>query len=185
LKELVALANATTGGLSYGTSGNASIVHLAGELLKQQSNSNFVHVPYKGGAPAVADALAGHIPLTFASAASINQHLKAGTLVALGVPSATRSAAYPDIPTFKESGIPGIELNSWVGIMAPAKTPAAIVDKLNAAIKTALADKDVQDRLIKQGCDPLQNTPQQFAALLKDDLATWEKIVKDSGARVD
>ena len=185
LKELVALANATTGGLSYGTSGNASIVHLAGELLKQQSNSNFVHVAYKGGGPAVADALAGHIPLTFASAASINQHLKAGKLVALGVPSATRSAAYPDIPTFKESGIPGIELNSWVGIMAPAKTPEAIIAKLNKEINAVLQDPAVKDKLLGSGIEAANVTPAQFGQEIKRDLEMYKPVVEKAGIKVN
>lgn len=185
LKELTALANATPGGMSYGTSGNASIVHLAGELLKQQSNSNFVHVAYKGGGPAVADALAGHIPLTFASAASINQHLKAGKLVALGVPSATRSAAYPDIPTFKESGIPGIELNSWVGIMAPAKTPAAIVAKLNKEINAVLQDPAVKAKLLGSGIEAANVSPAQFGDEIKRDLAMYKPVVEKAGIKVN
>ena len=185
LKELVALANATPGGLSYGTSGNASIVHLAGELLKQQSNSNFVHVAYKGGGPAVADALAGHIPLTFASAASINQHMKAGKLVALGVPSATRSVAYPDIPTFKESGIPGIELNSWVGIMAPAKTPAAVITKLNQEINAVLQDPAVKAKLLGSGIEAANVTPVQFGDEIKRDLAMYKPVVEKAGIKVN
>lgn len=185
LKELVALANATPGGLSYGTSGNASIVHLAGELLKQQSNSNFVHVAYKGGGPAVADALAGHIPLTFASAASINQHLKAGKLVALGVPSATRSAAYPDIPTFKESGIPGIELNSWVGIMAPAKTPANIIEKLNKEINAVLQDPAVKAKLLGSGIEASNVTPAQFGQEIQRDLEMYKPVVEKAGIKVN
>ena len=185
LKELVALANATPGGLSYGTSGNASIVHLAGELLKQQSNSNFVHVAYKGGGPAVADALAGHIPLTFASAASINQHLKAGKLVALGVPSATRSAAYPDIPTFKESGIPGIELNSWVGIMAPAKTPANIIAKLNKEINAVLQDPAVKAKLLGSGIEASNDTPAQFGQEIQRDLEMYKPVVEKAGIKVN
>lgn len=185
LKELVALANATPGGMSYGTSGNASIVHLAGELLKQQSNSNFVHVAYKGGGPAVADALAGHIPLTFASAASINQHLKAGKLVALGVPSASRSAAYPDIPTFKESGIPGIELNSWVGIMAPAKTPAPIIAKLNREINAVLQDPAVKAKLLGSGIEAANVTPSQFGDEIKRDLEMYKPVVEKAGIKVN
>lgn len=185
LKELVSLANATPGGLSYGTSGNASIVHLAGELLKQQSNSNFVHVAYKGGGPAVADALAGHIPLTFASAASINQHMKAGKLVALGVPSATRSVAYPDIPTFKESGIPGIELNSWVGIMVPAKTPAAVITQLNKEINAVLQDPAVKAKLLGSGIEAANATPVQFGDEIKRDLAMYKPVVEKAGIKVN
>lgn len=185
LKELVALANATPGGLSYGTSGNASIVHLAGELLKQQSNSNFVHVAYKGGGPAVADALAGHIPLTFASAASINQHLKAGKLVALGVPSATRSAAYPDIPTFKESGIPGIELNSWVGIMAPAKTAVAIIAKLNKEINAVLQEPAVKEKLLGSGIEAANMTSAKFGEEINRDLAMYKPVVEKAGIKVN
>ena len=185
LQELIALAKATPGGLSYGTSGNASLVHLAGELLKQKTNANFEHVPYKGGGPAVADALAGHIPLTFASAASINQHLKAGKLVAMGVPSTTRSAAYPDIPTFKESGIPGIELNSWVGIMAPAQTPPAIIAKLNKEINAVLQDPAVKEKLLGSGIEAANVTPAQFGDEIKRDLEMYKPVVETAQIKVN
>lgn len=185
LQELVALANATPGGLSYGTSGSASIVHLAGELLKQKTNANFEHVPYKGGGPAVADALAGHIPLTFASAASINQHMKAGKLVAMGVPSATRSLAYPDIPTFKESGVAGLELNSWVGIVAPAKTPAAIIAKLNKEINAVLQDPAVKEKLLGSGIEAVNLTPTQFGEEIKRDLTMYKSVVEQAQIKVN
>jgi tripartite-type tricarboxylate transporter receptor subunit TctC len=129
--------------------------------------------------------LAGHIPLTFASAASINQHMKAGKLVALGVPSATRSTAYPDIPTFKESGIPGIELNSWVGIMAPAKTPAAIVAKLNKEINAVLQDPAVKAKLLGSGIESANTTPVQFGDEIKRDLAMYKPVVEKAGIKVN
>ena len=127
LADVVALSKSNGKGLEYGTSGNGSITHVAGELLKQQSGANLVHVPYKGGGPAAADVLAGHIPLAFASASSVTQYIDAGKLIPIAVPSAKRSVVFPNVPTFVESGVDGVELNSWVGVLAPAKTPPAIV----------------------------------------------------------
>ena len=182
--ELIAQAKANPGKINYASAGNGTLNHLIVEMFKQKVGIDMLHVPYKGAAAAATDVAGGQVPVSVQSAPSSLSLLASGKNKALAVTNEKRIAALPNTPSISET-IPGFGSTPWYGILAPAGTPAAIVDKLNAAIKTALADKDVQDKLIKQGCEALQNTPQQFAALLKDDLATWEKIVKDSGARVD
>jgi tripartite-type tricarboxylate transporter receptor subunit TctC len=182
--ELIAQAKANPGKINYASAGNGTLNHLIVEMFKQKAGIDMQHVPYKGASAAATDVAGGTVPVSVQSAPSSLSFLASGKIKALAVTNEKRIAALPNTPSISET-IPGFGSTPWYGILAPAGTPAAIVDKLNAAIKTALADKDVQDKLIKQGCEALQNTPQQFAALLKDDLATWEKIVKDSGARVD
>ena len=184
VNELIAQAKANPGKINYASAGNGTLNHLIVEMFKQKAGIDMQHVPYKGASAAATDVAGGTVPVSVQSAPSSLSFLASGKIKALAVTNEKRIAALPNTPSISES-IPGFGSTPWYGILAPVGTPAAIVDKLNAAIKTALADKDVQDKLIKQGCEALQNTPQQFAALLKDDLATWEKIVKDSGARVD
>ena len=184
VNELIAQAKANPGKINYASAGNGTLNHLIVEMFKQKAGIDMQHVPYKGASAAATDVAGGTVPVSVQSAPSSLSFLASGKIKALAVTNEKRIAALPNTPSISET-IPGFGSTPWYGILAPAGTPAAIVDKLNAAIKTALADKDVQDKLIKQGCEALQNTPQQFAALLNDDLATWEKIVKDSGARVD
>jgi tripartite-type tricarboxylate transporter receptor subunit TctC len=184
VNELIAQAKASPGKINYASAGNGTLNHLIVEMFKQKVGIDMQHVPYKGAAAAATDVAGGQVPVSVQSAPSSWALLASGKIKALAVTNEKRIAALPNTPSISET-IPGFGSTPWYGILAPAGTPAAIVDKLNAAIKTALADKDVQGKLIKQGCDPLQNTPQQFAALIKNDLSTWEKIVKDSGARVD
>lgn len=185
LQDVIALSKSQAGGLSYGTSGNGSITHIAGELLKQRTGANLTHVPYKGGGPAVADVLAGHIPLAFSSAASISGHLKSGKLVPIGVPSAKRSPQYPDIPTFAESGVPRFELNSWVGIVAPAKTPKPILDKLNTELNAVLNDPAVRDKLAGSGIGAAPGTSESFASVIKNELATYGTVISTAGIKVE
>jgi tripartite-type tricarboxylate transporter receptor subunit TctC len=184
LREVIELSKTREGGLFYGTSGTGSLVHLAGELLKQRTGANLVHVPYKGGAPAIADAIAGHIPLAFASAASLQQHLKAGKLKAIAVPSGKRSHEFPDIPTFSESGVPNFDINSWVGLVAPARTPKPIVERLNAELNAALSDVGVRDRLAASGIAATPGTPEAFADVIHNDLALYGTIVKTAGIKM-
>jgi tripartite-type tricarboxylate transporter receptor subunit TctC len=185
LRELIELSKTQPGGVSYGTSGTGSIVHLAGELLKQRTGANLVHIPYKGGAPAIADALAGHTPLAFASAASVQQHLKAGHLKALGVPSGKRSRQYPEIPTFAESGVADFDINSWVGLVAPAKTPRAIVERLTAELNTALADPEVRAKLEVSGIAATPGTAESFSATIRKELALYGGVVKIAGIKAN
>lgn len=185
LAEVIALSKKEPGGLSYGTSGTGSITHIAGELLKQRSGANLTHVPYKGGGPAVADVLAGHIPLAFASAASIQSHLKSGKLVAIGVPSGKRSPQYPDVATFAEGGVANFDINSWVGIVAPAKTPAPILQRLNAELNAALNDPVVRDKLAASGIGAAPGTAAGFADVIRNELALYGPVVKAAGIKQD
>ena len=185
LQEMVATSKTTNGGLSFGTSGNASITHLAGELLKDKSGANLVHIAYKGGGPAAADVVAGHTPLALSSASAVSQYIQSGKLIALGVPSATRSVAFPNIPTFTESGIKGVELNSWVGIVAPGGTPAAIIAKLNTEINAVLAEPAVKDRLLVSGIVAAQMSPQAFGEEIRNDYALYGQVVKQAGIKVN
>lgn len=182
--ELIAQAKANPGKINYASAGNGTLNHLIMEMFKQKVGIDMMHVPYKGAAAAATDVASGQVPVSVQSAPSSLTLISAGKIKALAVTNEKRIAALPNVPSISET-IPGFGSTPWYGILAPAGTPAAIVDKLNAAIKTALADKDVQEKLIKQGCEALTSTPAQFTTLLKDDLANWQKIVKDSGARVD
>ena len=185
LKEMVAASKTNPQGLSFGTSGNGSITHVAGELLKEKSGANLVHIAYKGGGPAAADVTAGHTPLAFSSASSVSQYIQSGKLVALGVPSAKRSVAFPDIPTFAESGIAGVELNSWVGILAPTGTSPAIIEKLNREINAVLADPAVKERLLVSGIIAAQGSPADFAQEIQKDFALYGKVIEQAGIKVN
>ena len=185
LREVIALSKNEPGGLSYGTSGTGSITHIAGELLRQRSGANLTHVPYKGGGPAVADALGGHIPLAFASAASVQQHIKAGRLNVIGVPSGKRSKQFPEIATFAESGVPNFDINSWVGILAPAKTPIAILDRLNTELNAALNDAEVRDKLALSGISATPGSAQSLGEVIKRELAMYGPVVKAAGIKPD
>ena len=185
LRELIALAKAKPGSLSYGTSGTGNTPHLVGEMLNLRAGTDFQHIPYKGGAQAIADAVGGQIPLVFTAIASAQQFLKAGKLKALGVTSRQRVAALPDTPTFIESGLPDFVVNSWIGILAPAKTPRPIVERLQHDIAAVLKDPDVQARYAVLGNEPVGNTPDEYAAQIKADLAQWGEIVKRAGVRIE
>ena len=185
LADVVALSKSNGKGLEYGTSGNGSITHVAGELLKQQSGANLVHVPYKGGGPAAADVLAGHIPLAFASASSVTQYIDAGKLIPIAVPSAKRSVVFPNVPTFVESGVDGVELNSWVGVLAPAKTPPAIVEFLNKEINSLLNTDEVKEQLQISGIIASPGTPEAFAAEITRDFKVYGPVTKKAGIKAN
>ena len=174
LRELIALAKAKPGTLSYGTSGTGGTPHLVGEMLNQRAGTDFLHMPYKGGGQAVADAVGGQIPLVFTAIASAGQFIRSGKLKALGITSTARAPAMPDVPTFIESGLPGFVVDSWVGIFAPAKTPRPIVQKLQREIAAVLKEPAVRERFAVLGIEPVGNTPDEFAAQIRADLALWE-----------
>ena len=185
LREFLAYAKSKPGPHPYGTSGTGGTPHLAGELMKQRTGIQMEHIPYKGGGQAMTDVLGGQIPLVFTAIASAQQHVKSGKVVALGVPSAKRSAALPDVPTFVESGIPNFEATSWVGILAPAKTPKPIVDKLQREIAAVLRTDAVRERYATLGIDPVGNTPEQFTEQIRADLARWGEVVKAANIKVE
>ena len=182
VKELMAYAKANPGKVTFGSSGSGTSIHLSGELFKQMAGVDIQHVAYKGSAPAVNDLLGNHIAIMFDNMPSAIGHVKAGKLRPLAVTTAQRSPALPDVPTVAEAGVPGYEATSWFGLLAPAKTPAPVVAKLNAAILKALADPDVKNKLLEQGAEPAGETPAQFAAFIASETVKWGKIVKQSGA---
>ncbi|MDB5921680.1 MAG: putative Bug-like extracytoplasmic solute binding receptor, family [Betaproteobacteria bacterium] len=184
LKELIALAKSKPGLLQYASPGSGSTAHLSAELLKIEAGIDIVHVPYKGAAPGVIDVLGGQVPLMFVSMPSVLGHVKASKLVALGVTSARRSDAAPDVPTFAET-IPRFESSSWYGIVAPANSPRDVIAKLNAAVLASLKAPDVREIFAAQGTDIIGSTPEEFARYIKAELAKWAIVVKKSGARVD
>jgi tripartite-type tricarboxylate transporter receptor subunit TctC len=185
LPELIAYSKAQPGGVAYGTSGTGGTPHLAGELLVQRSGAKLVHVPYKGGGQAIGDVVGGQIPLVYTAIATAQQYVKSGRLKAIAVSSGKRAAALPEVPTFVEGGQPGFVVDSWVGILAPAKTPRPIVDRLQKEIAAVLADPEVKARYEVLGIEPVGNSPDQFAAQIKADLSRWEQVVKQAGIKVD
>lgn len=185
VKELIALAKAKPGQLTFGSSGNGTAVHLAGELLKTQAGIDLVHVPYKGSAQATSDLLSGHISMIFSAAPGAMPYVKAGRLRVLAVTSVRRMPALPDIPTMIEAGVPDYEAESWFGMFAPAGTPNGVIAKLNAAIVEILQTPEMKQRLSDQGAEPVGNTSAQFAVYVKEEMAKWAKVVNASGARVD
>ena len=185
LRELIALAKAKPGTLSYGTSGTGGTPHLVGEMINQRAGTDFLHIPYKGGSQAVADAVGGQVPLVFTAIASAGQFIRSGKLKALGITSTTRVPALPDVPTFIESGLSGFVINSWIGIFAPAKTPRPIVQKLQREIAEVLKEAVVKERFAVLGNEPVGNTPDEFAAQVKTDFALWEGVVKKAKIRIE
>jgi len=183
LQEMIALAK--TKPLAYGTSGTGGTPHLAGELLKQRTGAQLEHIPYKGGGPALADAVGGQIPLVFTAIAGAQQYVRTGRLVALGVPGAKRSSALPDVPTFQESGLAGFDVSSWTGIFAPAATPRPVVERLHKELAAVLQSAFVKERYAVLGIEPVGNTPEAFAAQIREDLVRWEKVVKAANVRVE
>ena len=183
--ELTALAKASPGKLTYGSSGTGGAPHLAGELYARTAGITIVHAPYKGLSPAITDELGGHIQLLFADTGLVLPHIKAGKLRALAVTGARRSALLPDVPTMVEAGVPGYQAGSWYGILAPAGTPAAAITKVNADVKMALANADLQKQLATQGMEPAAMSPEQFGTLLREDYDKWGKLIREAGIKLE
>jgi len=185
LRELIAYAKSKPGTLSYGTSGTGGTPHLAGEMLNQVAGIDLLHIPYKGGGQAIGDVVGGQIPLVFTAVATAQQYVKAGKLKALGVSSAKRSTSLPETPTFVENGLANFVVDSWVGVFAPAKTPAAIVNRLQLELAAVLREPAVRERYAVLGIEPVGNTPEEFAAQIRADLARWALVVRQANIRVD
>ncbi|HTP96153.1 MAG TPA: tripartite tricarboxylate transporter substrate binding protein [Burkholderiales bacterium] len=183
--EFIAYARANPGKLNFASGSTGSAGHLAGELFKTMARVDMTHVPYKGAAPAVTDLLAGQVQLMFDNLASALPNIRAGRLRAIAVTTKKRSAFVPELPTIAESGLPGFDVSTWFGVMAPAATPRPIVNRLHDGIVRALAHPDVKERLAAMGAEPVGDTPEQFGAFVKSEIAKYAKVVKDSGARVD
>jgi tripartite-type tricarboxylate transporter receptor subunit TctC len=189
MADLVAMAKAKPGQIQYASAGNGTLNHLLGEMLKSMAGIDLQHVPYKGVAPALNDVLGGQLPMLFASLPSSLAHIKAGKLRALAVSGTARSPVLPDVPTIAES-VPGYSGTLWIGLFAPAGVPPEVLARLQEGMGKALADQELRDKLEQQGVELAGTaakpvTPEQFGALLNDDLAKWARIVKTSGASVD
>ena len=183
LREFLTIAK--TQNFSYGSAGTGSTPHLAGELLAQRTGIALTHVPYKGGGQAMGDVVGGQIPLVFTAIATAQQFVRSGKLKGLGVSSARRSGSLPDVPTFVESGLEGFVVDSWVGILAPAKTPPPVVARLQKEIAAVLGEPETRERYATLGIEPVANAPEQFAEQIRADLARWEKVVRQAGIRIE
>jgi tripartite-type tricarboxylate transporter receptor subunit TctC len=185
VREVIDYAKANPGKLLNASSSNGSPGHVGGELFKYMSGTDIVHVPYRGGAAAINDLIAGRVHLMFESLNSIAPHARSGTVRALAVSGARRSPGFPELPTVAEAGVPGYEAPTWSGVIAPAAVPRPIVDKLNAAINRAIRSQTFVDRFAMIGDEPAGGTPEEFAEVIRKDSAKWGEVVRRSGARLD
>jgi tripartite-type tricarboxylate transporter receptor subunit TctC len=185
VQELIALAKKEPGKLNYPSGGNGTNSHVAAELFKSLTGTNIVHVPYKGGGPAVIGTVSGEVSLAFLGFDVVLPHVKAGRLRALAITSARRSKLVPDLPTVAESGVPGYQFSSWYGVLAPARTPEEIIMTINHALGRAMRSSDLAERLERDGTDVIVSTPAEFRAHIKSELARWVAVVKQAGIRAD
>jgi tripartite-type tricarboxylate transporter receptor subunit TctC len=184
VKEFIAYAKAHPGQLSFASGGNGTATQLAAELFKSMAGIDMVHVPYKGNGPATVDLLSGRVALMFDQIATGLPHARDGSLRALGVTTATRAPAAPDIPTIAESGLPGYDVTTWHGLVAPAGTPRPIIDRLHAEVVKALNDPTLRQHFIEAGIVPVSSTPEEFAAFTKAEVARWHDVVKAAGVQL-
>ncbi len=185
VREFIALANAKPGQINYASSGIGSPGHLAAVLLESMTKIRITHIPYKGGGPAITDLLAGHVPAFFAVISTGVPHVQAGKVRGLAVTGARRAEALPDVPTIAEAGVPGYEATNWYGLLAPAKTPAAVIDRINREMTAALQAPEVAEGLKSRGIDAAPNSPVEFAAFIRAETAKWRPIVLQSGIKPD
>ena len=185
VKDLIALAKARPRQISIASTGSGGLPHLALELLKNAAKIEVIHVPYKGAAPAVTDLLGGQVSGLFADLPVLQPYITSARLRALAVASPKRSKLLADVPTMTEQGLPSVEAINWYGVLVAAKTPPEVIAKLHDAIVKSLNDTDLREKLVSRGADPIPSTSEQFAAFLKDELAKWGRIAKESGAKID
>ena len=185
VKDLVAHAKANPGKVNYGSAGVGTVSHVSGVYFASAAGIELTHVPYKGTGPALTDLLGGHIPMAFAPIPATHANIAEGKLRGLAVTSAKRSSLLPDVPTIAEAGIPGFEASLYYGLVAPAGTPRPIIDKLNKALRTALASDEVRKRLATDGAEPTPSSPEEYAAQIDREETKWSKVVKDSGAKAE
>ena len=185
LQALIALAKSRPGQLTYGSSGTGNTNHLAGALLCNLAGIQLLHIPYKGAGPATIDLISGQLQLSFHVPLTVIPHTKSGRLKAIAISGKTRAQALPQVPVFAEAGLPAFDMAGWTGIFAPAGTPKEIIDKISAEMARILAAPDVVERLVSQGLEPLISTPEQFATLLKSDMAKFAKLIKDANIRFE
>jgi tripartite-type tricarboxylate transporter receptor subunit TctC len=185
VKELIALAKARPGQINAASTGNGGLPHLVLELFKSETGTQIMHVPYGGAAPATTNTLGGHTQMMVADVPVLLPHAQSGRLRALAITVANRSVLLPDVPTMVEQGVPRVEASNWYGIFVAGKTPRDVIDRLNAGLNKALADKDLRERLTARGAEPLPGTPEQLGAILKADYNRWGPVVKSSGVKLD
>ena len=185
VKELVALARARPGQLNYSGSGMGANAHLAAELFKSMTGTSIVHIPYKSAAPALTDLIAGETQLMFATALSVVPHIKANRVRALGVTTAQRSRSMPELPTIAEAGVPGFEASTWHGVLVPAGTPVAIVERLNVEINRVLQRADARDRLAALGAEIVGGSAKEFADHIQREIPKWAKVIKTIGVQLE
>ncbi|MDB5867156.1 MAG: hypothetical protein JWO70_4962 [Betaproteobacteria bacterium] len=183
VRELIAVSKKQPGQINYGSSGTGSTVHLSAELFQHMTGVKWVHIPYKGGGPAVIELMAGQTQVYFGNLPTVIGYARAGKLRALAVTSLKRSAAEPNIPTVAESGVPGFDVTAWFGVSAPAKTPRAIVERLNTEFVNAIKSPDLRERLAKVGADPVGNTTEQYTAFVQSEITKWDKVIKAAGIK--
>ena len=183
VRELIAFSKQRPGQINYASSGTGTTIHLSAELFQFMTGIKWVHIPYKGGAPAVMDMLAGQTSLMFGSMPTVIQFARNGKLRAIAVTGAKRAPATPDIPTVAESGVPGYEVTAWYGVSAPAKTPPAVVERLNSEMLRALKLPDVREQLKSQGADPVGSTPAQYTAFMQNEISKWAKVIAAAGIK--
>ena len=185
VKEFIAFARARPGQITYASSGNGTSTHLSGELFKVLTKTDLIHVPYKGGGPAVIDLLGGHVQLMFATMPTVMQQVKAGKLRGLAVTGARRFASAPDFPTIAEAGVPGYAVSGWTGMFVPANTPKEITNRLANETAKILLAPGLKERFLAQGAEPSVKMPDEFAAFVEAEIAKWKKVVEFAGARAD
>jgi tripartite-type tricarboxylate transporter receptor subunit TctC len=186
VQEMIAAARSQPGRYAFASVGNGSPSHIAGELLKLRAGIDIVHVPYKGGGPAVADAIGGQVPYIFVSIPAAMSHVRSGKLKPLAVTTLKRSPAAPDVPTLAEAaGIPDYEVDSWYAMFAPAGTPPAIVERLQKAVVTAVQTPEIKQKLLEQGADAVGSTSAELDRVVKTELKKWEQLVRDAKIKVD
>ena len=185
VKELIALVKAKPDSLNYGSSGTGGLSHLSGALLCSMTGITMTHIPYKGGSPALTDLVGGQIQMLFSTILQAQSQLKGGRVRALAVTTARRSAGAPDLPTMQEAGVAGYEVAGWYGMVAPLKTPAAIIARLNTETVKALRAADIKDKLAADGSEPVGSTSEAFSLHIKTEVAKWQKLVKDANIRAE
>jgi len=185
LQELIALAKRDPGKYAFASTGSGGSPHLAGELLKLRAGIDLIHVPYKGAAPAMSDLLGGQVQMAFQTALSAVPHLQSGQLRAIAVAANKRLAQLPNVPTMAEAGLTEVEVSSWNGLFAPAKTPPDIIARLHAETVKALANPEVREKLLAQGAEPVGSSPEEFRAYIRAEIEKWGKVVRASGLRID
>ena len=181
IRELIALAKASPGKLSFGSSGTGAASHLSAELFKSMAGADLLHIPYKGTGQAVTDLVAGHVDLMFAPAQTVMPYVREGRLKALAMTGSKRSETLPDLPTVAESGLPGYEAMGWFGLLAPAATPRQIVTKVSIDVNRVLAEREVREKMLGLGADPSGDTPEEFARFIREDQAKWGRLMKEAG----